>query len=90
MYVQTFTLITLVSRWDNFHYVSKSIDCKLCNYLQCVDICINNSLYHIDIVQNRQFILMSSCLLCLSVYLFSVYIMLPILQCCDMHVMVKL
>ena len=44
MYVQTYTLITLVNRKDNFHYVSKSIDCKLCNYLQCVDISINSSL----------------------------------------------
>ena len=54
-----------VIRRDNFHYVSKSIDCKLCNDLQCVDICINKSLYHIDKVQSTQFIFKSSCLLCL-------------------------
>ena len=65
MYVQTYTLITLVNRRDNFHYVSKCTDCRLCNYLQYVDICINNCLYHIDIVQNTKFIFISSCLICL-------------------------
>ena len=90
MDVQIYTLITLVNRRDNFHYVSKSIDCKLCSYLQWVDICINNTLYHVDIGHNTQFIFMSliSTLL-VSVYMFSVHIMLPILQYCDMHLMVK-
>ena len=45
MYVQAYKLITLLNRRDNFHYVSKFIDCKLCSYLQCVDIGINNSLF---------------------------------------------
>ena len=58
MYVQTYTLITLVNKRDNFHYVSKWNDCKLWNYLQCVDICINNSLF------------LSGCV---SVYVFSTY-----------------
>ena len=65
MYVQTYRLITLVNRRDNFHHVSKSIDCKLCNYLPYVDICINNSLYKINIVHNTQLIFMSSFLLSL-------------------------
>ena len=45
IYVQTYTLITLVNRTDNLHNVSKSIDCKLCNYLEFVHICIMNSLF---------------------------------------------
>ena len=57
----------LVNRRDNFHYVSKSIDCKLCNYLQYVDIVfITVCFYQVDIVHNAQFIFMPAFLLCLS------------------------
>ena len=89
--MSTHTLIFIVNRWDNFHYVSKSTDCKLCSYLQYVDtVLITVCFYQVDIAHNTQFIFMSfiSTLL-VSVYMFSVYIMLPILQYCDMHLMVK-
>ena len=66
MYVHTCTLITLVNRRDNFHYVSKSIDWKLCNYLQYVDIVlITVCLYQVGRVHNTQLIFMSAFLLCL-------------------------
>ena len=45
IYVQKYTLIVVVNRMDYLHNVSKSIDCKLCNYLQFVHICIMNSLF---------------------------------------------
>ena len=38
MYVYTCTCIIQVKRRDNFHGASDSIDCKLCNDLQYVDI----------------------------------------------------
>ena len=73
IYVQIHTPITLVNRRDNFHYVSKSIDCKLCNYLQYVDtVLITVCLYQVDIVHNTQLIFMSS-FACVSVYVISKY-----------------
>ena len=75
MYVQTYTIITLVNRRDNFHYVSKSIDCKLCNYLQYVDIVLRTiCFYQVDIVHNTQFIFMCSFLLCFCQYICFQYI----------------
>ena len=66
MYVYKYTLIIWVNRRDNFHYVSKSIDCKLCNDLQYVDIVfITLCFYQVDRVRNTQFIFMSTFLLCL-------------------------
>ena len=66
MYDHKYTLIILVNRRDNFHYVSKSTDCKLCNYFHYVDIVfITLCFYQVDIVHNTQFIFMSAFLLCL-------------------------
>ena len=66
MYVYTYTLMIWVKRRDNFHYISKSIDCKLCNDLQYVDILfITLCFYQVDRVHNTQFIFMSPFLLCL-------------------------
>ena len=75
MYVHTYTLITLVNKRDSFHYVSKSIDCKLCNYLPYVDIVFMTvCFYQVDTIHNTQLIFMSSFLLCfVSVYVFSTY-----------------
>ena len=91
MYVYTYTLISQVKRRDNFHYVSKSIDCKLCNDLQYLDIVfIICCFYQVDRVHNTQFIVMSAFLtLLMSDYMFSIHDMLPILQYCAMHLMVK-
>ena len=48
------------------YYASKSIDCKLCNDLQYVDIVfITLCFYQVDRVHNTQFIFMSPFLLCL-------------------------
>ena len=57
------------------HYVSKSIDCKLYNDLQYVDIVfITLCFYQVDRVHNTQFIL---CLhfyfACVSVYVFNTF-----------------
>ena len=66
MYFYTYTCIIWVKRRDNFHNVSKSIDCKLCNDLQYVDIVfITLCFYQVDRVHNTQFIFMSPFLLCL-------------------------
>ena len=64
MYVYTYTLIIWVNRRDNFHYVSKSIYCKLYNDLQYVDIVfIKLCCYQVDRVHNTQFIFMTPSLL---------------------------
>ena len=90
MYVYTYTCIIQVKRRDNFHDVSKSIDCKLCNDLQYVDIVfIRLCFYQVDRVHNTQFIL---CLhfycACVSVYVFNTFYV-TIWQYCDMHLIVK-
>ena len=65
MYIYTYTLIIWVNRRDNFHYVSKSTDWKLCNDLQYVDIVfITLCFYQVDRGNNTQFIYMSPFLLC--------------------------
>ena len=80
MYVYTYTLIILVKKRDNFYYVTKSIDCELCNYLQYVDIVfITLCFYQFYRVHNTQFIFyVCIATLLLSVYIFSIYIILPI------------
>ena len=49
IYVQTYKLITLLNRRDNFHCVSKCNDFTFCNYLQFVYICMMNSLYKVKL-----------------------------------------
>ena len=90
MYVYTYTLIIRVKRWDNFHYVSKSIYCKLCNDLQYVDIVfITLCFYQVDRVHNTVHFYDCISTLLVSVYMFSIHFMLHVLQYCDMHAMVK-
>ena len=66
LYVFLHIYMHYIKRRDNFHDVSKSIDCKLCNDLQYVDIVfITLCFYQVDRVHNTQFIFMSPFLLCL-------------------------
>ena len=91
MYVYTYTCIIKVKRRDDCHNVSKSIDCKLCNDLQYVDIVlIRLCFYQVDTVHHAQFIFMSSISTVLVlVYMFSIHVMLQVRQYCDMHLIVK-
>ena len=91
MYVQIYTLITLVNTRDNFHNVSKWIHCKSWNYIQCVDICIDHSLFQSGWYSSSYTVDFYVCMstLLVSLYMFSVHIMLLIVNCCDIHVMVK-
>ena len=90
MYIYTYTLIIWVNRRDNFYYVSKSINCKLCNDPQYVDIVfITLCFYQVDRVQNTLHFYVSISTLLLSVYIFSIHFMLHIWHYCDLHLMVK-